>query len=146
MTVVVYRDGILAGDNCSWSDGIRRKSTKVFRFYSWGELHLVGFTGQEGYCRQVLNWLQEKEAKPVYLDKDTEHYQCALLVRNGVIYTLNNALDLIPTDEEYFAIGAGQEIAWGALHAGATAEEAVMIVQHRSNYAAFGATKVSIHE
>lgn len=40
--------------------------------------------------------------------------------------------------ESFYAFGGGQEFAWGALEAGATAVEAVRIAIKRSDYAGLG--------
>ena len=44
--------------------------------------------------------------------------------------------------ERIYAQGAGQEFAWGALEAGATARRAIEIAMKRSDYAGLGVDTV----
>ena len=45
--------------------------------------------------------------------------------------------------ERIYAFGGGQDYAWGALEAGATARQAVQIAIKRSDYAGLGVTTIS---
>lgn len=54
------------------------------------------------------------------------------------IWNLTATLNYARYFERKFAMGAGQEFAWGALEAGASAKRAVEIAIKRSDYAALG--------
>jgi hypothetical protein len=160
MTTIAYRSGTLAADQCSWSGGVRRKVRKVFCIADPaqpGAWMLVAFAGSADYAHRVLEWLgggdKPDPAKSHALDAMSN--QCALVIdRPGFgktwqrtrIRQLSNGLIFSEMQEEFYAFGGGQEFAWGALEAGASARQAVEIAIKRSDYAGFGVDCVAFDD
>lgn len=148
MTTIAFDGKILAADQCSWSGGVRRRVRKVFKISTRdrGPL-LVAFCGKGSYCLQVLAWMKGEGDKP----KPSEWFgpseigdQCCLCIDSQYrVWCLGNDLHWQEMREEKYAQGAGQEFAWGALEAGATAEQAILIAIKRSDFAGFGCDTVS---
>lgn len=143
MTTIAWDGKVLAGDQCSWSGGVRRRVRKVFKIESKdrGPL-LVGFSGNSAFCLCVLKWMRGEGDRPNpddFFTKDELTRQCAVVIdAHGHCWNLGNTLHWELMNETFYANGAGQEFAWGALEAGASAVQAIEIAAKRSDYAGFG--------
>ena len=142
MTTIAWDGTTLAADCCSWSGGVRRKVRKVFKIYTpdRGTL-LVAFTGQAAFCMRVLDWMKggERPTPSDFYDRAEITNQCAIAIdESRRVWVLGNDLYWLESLDTIYANGAGQEFAWGALEAGATAEQAIEIAMKRSDYAGLG--------
>lgn len=103
---------------------------------------LVGFQGNGSFAVQVLAWMRGERQRPNPLDfmpASELDRACAIVIdERRRVWQLGNDLHYQPTGEKRYALGAGQEIAWGALEAGASAKRAVEIAIKRSDYAGLG--------
>lgn len=149
MTTIAWDGKTLAGDRCSWSGAARRQVRKVYRIKaSDGKDFLVGFCGDGAFALAVLAWMRGLGEKPSYrefgVSPDT---QCAMVIDKELkVWGVGASLTYYRFDETMMAMGGGQEFAWGALEAGATAARAVEIAIKRSDYAAFGVDIVSFED
>jgi hypothetical protein len=147
VTTIAWDGKTLAADKCSWSGGVRRTVRKVFKIVNKerGTL-LVGFCGTASFCLQVLAWMEGKGERPnpaAWFTPQQMGDQCCLAIdQQGNVWCLANDLHWQPMEERIYAHGAGQEFAWGALEAGATAVRAIEIAMKRSDYAALGVDSV----
>lgn len=147
MTTIAWDGQTLAADCCSWSGPARRKVRKVFKLKSPdGQQFLVAFAGDGSFVLQVLAWMRGQRDKPdplTFIQPDQIGNQCALVIdEKHHVWQLGNALTYSRMHERFYAFGAGQEFAWGALEAGATAKQAVQIAIKRSDYAGLGVDTV----
>lgn len=143
MTTIAWDGECLAADRCSWSGGTRRQVRKTFKITAPdGRRFLVAFAGGQDYSIRILRWMRGEDGRPNPLDyvgADQIHNQCALVVdERRRIWQLGNSLIYTQMRERVYAFGGGQDFAWGALEAGATARQAVQIAIKRSDYAGFG--------
>lgn len=126
---------------------MRRRVKKVFRIkHAERGVLLVAFAGNGAYCLRVLDWLKGGEQpKPTdFHTAETISYQCAVVIdEQRRVGSLGNDLFWQEMLESIYANGAGQEFAWGALEAGATAVQAIKIAMKRSDYAGLGIDSVS---
>jgi len=147
MTTIAWDGKTLASDSCSWSGGVRRKVKKCFVVEREGRKILVAFSGSGSYCTQVLKWMTGESDRPNpsdYFDKENISGQCAVVIDDELkVWALGNDLVYMEMCEEKFAYGAGQDIAWGALEAGASSIMAIEISIKRSDYAGIGIDYVS---
>lgn len=146
MTTIVWDGKTLAGDRCSWSGPTRRQVRKVFRITAKdGKDFLVGFCGDGAFALAVLAWMRGDADKPMArLFGVSPDAQCALVIDSDLtVWGVGGSLAYYRFDEKMMAMGGGQEFAWGALEAGATAAQAVEIAAKRSDYAAMGVDTVS---
>lgn len=149
MTTIAWDGKTLAGDQGSWSGPARRRVRKVFRITAQdGKDFLVGFCGDGAFALAVLAWMRGKAEKPSYrafgVNPDV---QCAMVIeRDLTVWGVGASLTYYKFDEQQMAMGGGQEFAWGALEAGASAARAVEIAIKRSDYAAFGVDTVSFDD
>lgn len=124
MTVIAWKDGIMAADSVSSRGDTRYYVRKLHRV---GNL-VVGMSGNTDSCEALLDWFRKGrqiETFPKCQEKDT--YACAVFALGGRVYTI----DQTPYPSEmlapFGAIGCGREVAIGAMAAGATATEAIAI-------------------
>lgn len=102
----------------------------------------MAFAGHGAYCLRVMAWLKGEAEKPNPTDfhsKEELTMQCAVVIDQArQVWNLGNDLFWQPMMETKYAHGAGQEIAWGALEAGADAIRAIEIAMKRTDWAALG--------
>lgn len=128
MTVIVYRDGIMAADT-GVTDTFITRGIKLHKKAG----HIIGFCGDVAQALVFVDWFfnQKKNRRP---DLSSETGWEALVLNKDGITTWDRSLRPIPMDEEFYAIGSGASLAMGAMEAGATAEEAVTIACKRDPY------------
>lgn len=121
MTTVAYRDGVMASDSaCHVGSVCVHSIQKVWKIRG----HLIGCAGSLVDMHTFLKWFgagawEDKHPKMKDLD-------VLVVTPEGKVLTYEDgAPHAIEVDDEYISIGAGSPIALGALHAGATAVEAV---------------------
>jgi len=148
MTTIAWDGKTLAADSCSWSGGCRRRVRKVFKVKSGdGREFLVAFAGDGSFALAILEWMRGNKERPNPLEfmsvEDTQN-QCALVIDEKLrVWQLSANLVYCRMRERIYAFGAGQEFAWGALEAGATATQAIRIAMKRSDHAGLGVDSVS---
>ena len=141
MTTIAWDGMTLAGDRCSWSSGVRRTVKKVHKVTAPdGRRYLVGFTGDGDFCMAVLAWMKGEGERPAYADfgVDAANQFAVVIDEEMKVWALSANLKYSRFYEQRMAYGAGQDMAWGALEAGADAKTAIQIVARRSDYAGLG--------
>ena len=112
-----------------------------------GQRFLVGFAGSGTYALAILGWMRGETARPeplAFLKADDLEKQCALVIdERRRVWQLGNDLQYSRMLERFYAYGGGQDFAWGALEAGASAVQAVRIAIKRSDYAGLGVDTVT---
>lgn len=143
MTTIAWDGETLAADRCSWSGAARRTVRKVFKMSDpKGRKFLVAFSGDGTFCMAVLGWMRGERDRPNprdFMAAEDLNNQCALVIDESLrVWNLSCQLFYTRAHERIFAFGGGQDFAWGALEAGATARKAVQIAMKRSDYAGLG--------
>ena len=120
MTTIVYRDGVLATDSGSTSDGIHICTVrKIGRTAQGG---LVALTGDSVECAMALKWFENGVGEAPNTD-------CGglLIHADGSVHAIGRACCTVPIQGPFHARGSGYAISLGAMAAGATAERAISI-------------------
>lgn len=121
MTVIAYRDGVMASDSLivhgTRYTGTVKKVTKTKD--GW----LAGGAGQVSDVNQFLEWAETRDPETPPL----EALNALLVSPKGVVYCVENDLAPYEVKAEFFSEGSGDQIAMGAMAMGASAEEAVKI-------------------
>jgi ATP-dependent HslUV protease subunit HslV len=145
MTTIAWDGKRLASDRCSWSGGVRRRVRKVYRVTRADDgVWLVALTGCQPFCNALLPWLRGEAPAPKCAEFKVEPDSCCGVVidERCRVWELSGGLTFSCMRERIYAQGIGQEFAWGALEAGATARRAVEIAIKRSDYAGLGVDTV----
>lgn len=125
MTVIAYRDGVLAADTLITANLDRAgQCLKIREINGW----LVGAAGTLGSLQPLVNWVTDTSgnlAKPV--DYPSGMDGSGILVdKNGIgYYADSEARYVTPISSEFLAIGSGATTARTAMYLGLTATEAV---------------------
>lgn len=121
MTVVAYKDGVLAADKQSTFAGLRRTTTKIARL---PDGRLFGAAGNSSKCRALLQWFEKGDADAKYPDDKNE---CMVLIVNldGSLVYYDDGPTPILLEDPFTAIGSGRDYAMGAMDVGASAVKAV---------------------
>lgn len=144
MTVVAYRNGIMAADRqITFGDTAHMLfEHKVRAFVSDGCPCVIGTSGHIAPAVAFMDWIcngrKGGEFKINIEDEDFVAYEyCTYGAKPILRYWQNNR----PFNEDpanYCAIGSGRELALGAMEAGATAIEAVRAANKHSLYCGGG--------
>ena len=122
MTIIAYRDGVLAGDrNVCGDDLIVGTRTKVHKINGW----LIGGCGPSEDCVMFRQWCERGFADGDKPKLNERKFQGIAIRPDGKILNFNGALIDVEVTASYFAIGCGAPIASGAMFAGAIAQIAV---------------------
>ena len=127
LTTIAYRDGVMASDS-AYNQGSIIGGGQRQKLGHNPKGDLCGSCGISNWCHAFLKWFENgEEGEPPLPDKDKDGYTegRAMIVRSdGMIEIYENGGGF-PVKAEYVAIGSGFELALGAMHAGATAKQAV---------------------
>jgi hypothetical protein len=139
MTTIAFDGRTLAADKGAWSNGLHQPAKKVHRITAPdGRRYLVAFSGDAIFCSDVLRWMLGGE-KPGKCLPDDEQRDCAVVIdEQRRIWRLSHRLIYYRMYGRVHSHGAGQEVALGALMAGADAVKAIRITMAVSDYAARG--------
>lgn len=140
MTTIAWDGKTLAADRGSWSNGLHQAVRKVYRITAPdGRRFLVALAGDSAFAMQTLRWMRgEVEEAPKCLSDDATSDVAVVIDERRRVWRLNSRLIYIPYRDKIHAHGAGQEIALGAMMAGADAVKAIRITMQVSDYAARG--------
>jgi ATP-dependent protease HslVU (ClpYQ) peptidase subunit len=127
MTTVAYRDGILACDSLvTW--GPTLMPCKMKKIHKLPNGALFGFCGSlelgEIMRRSLISIGQADGVLEDRRDLDKENFEGVLIQPNGETMFFENR-SWIYLEVPYFAMGSGKEHAYGAMHVGASAKQAV---------------------
>lgn len=125
MTTVCYRDGVLAADSRAYSGDKSPIGTKV-KLRRLKDGTLIGCSTTEvGGGERVLDWYEEGAKRDAELP---EGFQLLVAKANGDVFIAVNKPQFTgPLNAKFFAIGSGEQFAYGAMAAGASAMDAVFI-------------------
>jgi hypothetical protein len=135
VTVIAYRDGVLAGDTQHTINGvIVGHGPKVFKHNGW----LFGSCGDAGWddeVRRVIEWVADQRATSMMLaftwPDFPADFSCLVVSPAGEVSDIGRVARWSPFACSFMAIGCGGEIAAGAMDQGADAREACRAAMRR---------------
>ncbi len=131
MTIIAYRDGILAADTFVWSGSITiGTTTKIIKAPDgW----MAGTAGDSYAGECFRRWVMNRRT-PEW-SNDIENFTGLLIDPNGNVLSYDSKYKG-PSHAiaSFYAIGSGYEVAIGAMSAGASAEEAARIAIERCSH------------
>lgn len=136
MTVIAWKNGIIAADRCSCRGDTRFEVQKLHRIHG----AVVAGTGATDYVEAMLHWWRGGADPAAFPEKyqSTPDYAILVVAKDGHVCTYDRTPFPIWLRGPYGAMGSGREFAIGAMAAGATAEEAVMIAAKHGESIGFG--------
>ncbi len=137
MTVIAYRNGVMAADTSAWENKtVHRWSRKILRAVD-GTLYGTYGTCSEGqrYLRWVDGGCVGDEPMPRDMGDDAGSFGVMIARSDMPLQLLILPYGREDFDAPYYAVGGGADVAWGALFAGADAETAVRAAIEHSDAA-----------
>lgn len=125
MTVIAIRDGVLAVDSLISGGGVNHG--RAAKWAAIPDLFGGGFAAASGDLARGLEGLRDLAARgEVFWPRDDTGVAILHLKADGSVWLFELG-QWITYDAPFYAAGSGEQIALGAMAAGATAEEAVNI-------------------
>ena len=127
MTVLAYREGVLAGDKLSVISGVRAGNvTKVAKRESDGAL--VGIAGDAGLASGFMRWfLGGEQGDRPSMSADADNNALGIVVRPNGDVEEHGRFGWARVEGDFLAYGSGLEAALAAMHMGADAVRAVQV-------------------
>lgn len=133
MTVIAYRDGILAADSKIVEDDVN--CGEVEKIVKCPDGSLAGACGNYSYLCDFLEWAKMEDRDeydpPKWIDRDCDYG--LLILPNGEAHCYYYKSHKVWVNK-FIAMGSGQSVALGAFYMGATAEQAVEAAIRYNNY------------
>jgi hypothetical protein len=121
LTVIACRNNILAADTASWDGDI--KIGRVQKIVRLPDGSLVAACGKASLVWGYTDWLLIGAEKPA--DGATEEDFGAIHLTLGAVCSIDHHYCAVPVEADFYALGSHTEFLYGAMAAGASAEEAV---------------------
>lgn len=151
MTTIAWDGAVLAADNAAWVGDVCQRDLKIGPVVIGKEKYILARCGISAFGNAGMRFLSgETKHRPdprEYDDSMSPGHAWGLLVdRDGKAFTVMANMSLEQIYDPYFSLGAGREIALGALAAGASAIQAVTITEAHSGYARYGVTAMRFND
>lgn len=148
MSTIAFDGHELVGDRCSWTGNMKCRVRKVFRALdASGKPVLVGIVGDGAWGTAWFQWKFCKGEHPgPHPHKDLQRPNVIAMVVDSRrrVWEHNSNLQAMQRLGRLHAMGAGQEMALGAMAAGASARKAVRICIKHSDVAGIGIDVVKL--
>lgn len=155
MTVIVYRNGVLAADRMQSTANLTEAvRTKIFKVVHQGETPwAVALCGTTKGTAAILKHLEAFGVDGPPIEEGLLHsyekdhtYGFAVNAYGSVWQVYGDGTWLPQEEQDYFVDGAGYHFAMGACAAGASAVLAVLLTGAQHCHCGYGATSVNVKE
>lgn len=125
MTIICFRDGVLAADKRSVNHFRPTTVTKIFRI---GD-SLTAVSGDLVKGLEIIEWIRagRKDEELPAFQRSLDQFVPVLLVSNSGLHLFENSPIPFRIEEPFFAMGSGRDYALMAMHLGCDAKEAVRL-------------------
>lgn len=125
MTIICYRDGVIAADNAVFLGNIRVGSFR--KIASRDDGALAAAAGTTSICERFNVWFVNGCQSPFDPKDEDKDFSAIIVHPDGHVQRMGYQGDEFSIEASFYAIGFPQDFALGAMAAGATAEEAVRL-------------------
>lgn len=122
MTVIAYKDGIVAADGQSSRAGIKYRVQKLFEHGN----EIIAACGDYSRAIQMRDWYVKGRVDPLPASSDNT-FARLLVFRGKYFLEFENMSTPVKRTDKLVAFGSGSDIALGAMEMGASAIQAVEI-------------------
>ena len=123
VTCIVYSAGTLAADSLTTHAASRVGGVRKITRGPSGAM--AGAAGDTALCHDFLSQVEAGTLKDFDIDGREDGFNGLLVTPDGMLHRVGPRGTVWPIDAACAAIGSGMDIALGALHMGATAQQAV---------------------
>jgi hypothetical protein len=131
MTIIVYRDGVMAADTAEWTGHYEKGYVivgHVNKIHRLKDGSLLGCSGRTSDIQAVKAWLEHgsnPESRPA-IDKNIG-FNAILATLDVGVFKIEDDCRPFLVESPYHVVGTPDHFCLGALAAGASAEEAVTL-------------------
>lgn len=125
MTIVAYRNGILAADSAIYAGSVYAGIMLKLARSPYGTI--AGAAGRTGICVRFRKWIEGGLSGDFDPKSDESDFGAILAEPDAPVMRMQNDGVMVQIDGPFHAEGTGEGLALGAMAAGASAEEAVRI-------------------
>ena len=127
MTIICYRDGIMAADSGIYQDGLLVGLHTPIVKVPGGSLTVA--VGSPFDIHRYAQWVvvPTDENDEPFVGAEQPGFHALMVTPDKVIFTVDGTGATVELDAPFATIGTGWKMAYGAMAAGATAERAVQI-------------------
>jgi len=124
MTVIVYRDGVMAADRSIWLGGgvVAGEMRKITRMANGA---LLACAGSQSTSTMFANWLQKSGDRPAVVNENG--FRALQVHPDGAVTLWDELLQPTTYEAPFYVCGVQSAFTLGALYANASAEEAVRL-------------------
>lgn len=126
MTAIAFRDGIMAADSVGWTCAASIKMPVAPKIKRMTDDGIFAGAGSTSEIERFSEWMLTGNDCPRDFEKD-EQFTGLWAKPDGSLWLCNHTLWFYQLHVPFFAVGAPCEFVMGALHAGASAEDAVRL-------------------
>lgn len=123
MTVIAWKDGVLAADKRSTDGSLARTTTKIDRAPNGA---LMGGTGNSSVCRELRDWWIAGADVAKWPTKGTDATLLVIELGGRALLYWDGPVP-VELEDGFIAIGSGSDFATAAMHLGKSAREAVEV-------------------
>ena len=120
-------------------------STKIYKISAHPDIceedFIVGFCGNSSLGLDIADYFQRPDVYKT--PPKVRNVGALILTESGRIYTFENPTQWTELVEDYMAIGSGDMVALGALHQGASPEEAIVAASKIDPFTGCGVKSLS---
>jgi hypothetical protein len=126
MTILAYRDGVLAADSACTDRGIHIGTVRKLGRAQDGSV--FGAAGRIGHCKRFLDWAEAGMEGALDIKENEDEGFSGLVIRpDRTVWCVDTSGAMTQLHTAFAADGGAMKLALGAMAAGATAVEAVSI-------------------
>jgi hypothetical protein len=130
MSVVAYKDGVMAGDSRGWAGRYKASPGRKRKIHRLKDGSLLGVSSsQVGMADKFAAWMKAGGDPDAWKGGRPDTLSALLVRPNGDLFVAEDGIDWTGPMKgtRMYAIGSGSDFALGAMVAGKTAKEAVKI-------------------
>lgn len=132
LTTIAYRDGVMAADG-RVTVGQLIVTDTCHKITKLSDGALFALCGDDRLEQALIAWLEACD--PEVMPPQGKDFTAVLVDTQGVLSTFEGSGDdFVTWGGEYAAFGSGQDIAYGAMEMGATADQAVAAAIRRNTH------------
>lgn len=125
MTIICYRDGVMAADSAVYLGNVRVGSFQKIARCDDGAL--AAAIGTTSICARFNVWFLTGRQRPFDPKDDDKDFSAIIVHPDGHVQRMDHQGDEFSIEAPFFAIGFSQDFALGAMAAGSSAEDAVRL-------------------
>lgn len=142
MTVIAYKDGVLAADRLGVAGSLKTQHTKVR--LSRDKSAALAIAGCASRGKELQDWYDNGEEADNFPEQQDGHEAVLIVMREDGVWEYDGCPFPIQVEGEFSAWGSGAEFASMAMHLGLSASEAVRATEDLCAFCGLGQDSIAL--